>query len=271
MRLERITIYPVKGLGGVDVESAAVRPWGLEGDRLWCVVDDEGLFLSQRTHAAMATILATWVPGGVVLMDARGDSVRVADPGPQAIRIAARVWKDRVEASLADEDCNRWLSDRLFTSCRLVRMTEPANARAIRKSEAQPGDAVSFADGFPVLCTATASLDWLRERVGEARVPMERFRSNLVVSTGEAWIENGWRTIATGGVELEVARPCTRCPVIDVDQASGAKDASGTLLRALSDDGEGGRKVPVFGSNLLPRRLGTLHVGDVISATSARS
>ena len=261
----------MKGLGGVDVQGAAVRPWGLEGDRLWCVIDDEGLFLSQRTHAGMATILAKWVPGGVLLMDAQGARVLVRDPGPQAIRITVRVWKDRVEASLADEDCNRWLSDRLSTSCRLVRMTEPGTARPIRKSEAQPGDAVSFADGFPVLCTATASLDWLRERVGDARVSMERFRPNLVVRTDEAWIENSWRTIATDGVELEAARPCTRCPVIDVDQASGARDPSATLLRALSDDGVGGRKVPVFGSNLLPRRNGTLHVGDILTATDARS
>ena len=184
--------------------------------------------------------------------------------------MVARVWKDLVTTSEADGACNRWLSERLSAQCRLVRMTDPARNRPVRKSEAAPGDVVSFADGFPVLCTATASLDWLCERVGDPGVPIDRFRSNLVVRTDEAWIEHTWRTIATENVSFEAARPCTRCPVIDVDQVSGERNASATLLSALSDDGASRRKVPVFGRNLLPRRLGTLRVGELLAVSAER-
>lgn len=267
-RLASISLYPVKGLGGVSLDACLVDLWGLAGDRLWCVVDEDGLFTSQRRHPAMATIRATPGEGGIELMASNGEVIWVPEPGAASPRTPVRIWKDIVTASVADDECNRWLSGQLSTACRLVHMSRPRDDRPIRASEALAGDAVSFADGFPLLCTATASLDWLRKRVDDPSIPMDRFRTNLVVVTDEPWIENGWSWIACGDVILEAVRPCARCVVVEVDQATGARDASARILDALASASEGRRKTPEFGQNLIPRRLGRLRAGDEVYATA---
>ena len=42
MRVTGLRLYPVKSLGGVEVESAVVEPSGMAGDRRWALVDDAG-------------------------------------------------------------------------------------------------------------------------------------------------------------------------------------------------------------------------------------
>ena len=48
MQVTRLRVYPVKSFAGVDVDSAAVLPWGLEGDRRWAVVDPDGEPITAR-------------------------------------------------------------------------------------------------------------------------------------------------------------------------------------------------------------------------------
>ena len=42
MRVTGLRLYPVKSLGGVEVESVVVEPSGFAGDRRWALVDDAG-------------------------------------------------------------------------------------------------------------------------------------------------------------------------------------------------------------------------------------
>ena len=54
--LAALHVYPVKGLKGIELKEARATERGLEHDRRFMVVDDEGVFLTQRDHPAMATI-----------------------------------------------------------------------------------------------------------------------------------------------------------------------------------------------------------------------
>jgi len=57
--LDRITLYPVKSLDGVDVDEARVRPSGaLEHDRRWRLVDMEGRVVNAKRTAAFHPIRA---------------------------------------------------------------------------------------------------------------------------------------------------------------------------------------------------------------------
>jgi hypothetical protein len=48
----------------------------------------------------------------------------------------------------------------------------------------------------------------------------------------EPWAEDGWRALRlSGGVELLLVKPCTRCTVPDVDQGTG--EAGREVGRAL--------------------------------------
>ena len=52
--LSEIWIYPVKSLGGISLSQAQLTDRGLEHDRRWLLVDENGMFLSQREHAVLA-------------------------------------------------------------------------------------------------------------------------------------------------------------------------------------------------------------------------
>ena len=52
--LDRITVYPVKSLDGVEVAAAQLLPGaGLEHDRRWQFVDLEGRVVNAKRTAAM--------------------------------------------------------------------------------------------------------------------------------------------------------------------------------------------------------------------------
>jgi uncharacterized protein YcbX len=264
-RIAEIWIYPVKGLRGRRLETAAVEPWGLEGDRRWMVVDRDGRFVSQREAPDMARVEVEPRPGGLRLsMGGRG-SVEVATPDASAPRIATTVWRADVQAALADAAAGDWLAQAIgVDGARLVHMADPAHARPVKPEHGKPGDRVTFADEAPMLLTTRASLDDLNRRL-ERPVPMDRFRPNLVLDDCEAWAEDGWSRLRAGEVELSVGWPCSRCVVTTTDQASGARAEDGEPLRTLASfrPARGG---PRFGWNLIPRRLGRIAVGDPVEA-----
>lgn len=61
MRVTQLRIYPVKSLGGTDVDSAQVEPWGLAGDRRWALVDPAGEKVTAREEHALLRLWAEQV------------------------------------------------------------------------------------------------------------------------------------------------------------------------------------------------------------------
>ena len=54
LTLSQIWIYPIKSLGGINLQTAKVMPKGLQFDRRWMLVDSTGQFLTQRIQAKIA-------------------------------------------------------------------------------------------------------------------------------------------------------------------------------------------------------------------------
>ena len=75
MRVTGLHLYPVKSLGGAEVESAVVEPWGLAGDRRWALVDDAGDPVTARECHALLRLTATVVDD---------DTIRILDRRPTA-------------------------------------------------------------------------------------------------------------------------------------------------------------------------------------------
>ena len=114
------------------------------------------------------------------------------------------------------------------------------------------GDVVSFADGYPLLLTSTASLDelgrWLTED-SRPPIPMTRFRPNAVVTGATPWAEHRWRRIRIGAVEFRVVKPCGRCVVTTTDQITG--EVGSQPLKMLGRRRRFGQQL-VFGQNMIP-------------------
>jgi uncharacterized protein YcbX len=259
--LSAITVYPVKAIRGVPRETAMVETAGLRGDRRWVIVDADGRFISQRTHARLALVRGSQ-EGSLLLLEAPGaPPLRVDAAERPGLRLQVRIWKDTVDARAGFERADTWLSSYLGQKCRLAFM----DARCRRPlKEHLPGGTgtVSFADGYPCLLASEASLADLNARMA-VDLPMDRFRPNLVVAGCGAFAEDGWRRLAVGEAEFAVAGPCARCSVTTVDQDSGRSE-SAEPLRTLATFRCGPDGVE-FGVNLTVIRPGRVAVGQPVT------
>ncbi|MEU1071425.1 MULTISPECIES: MOSC N-terminal beta barrel domain-containing protein [unclassified Streptomyces] len=260
-----INVYPVKSVGGYRLDEVPVEPWGPVGDRRWMVVDASGKAVTQRERARLALAAARALPDGSVRVSAPGrEDLTVAVPEPIG-PVTVTLFGKKVEAIAADETAHAWFSDHLEAEVRLVHLDDPATRRPIDPDFALPGETVSFADGFPLLITTTASLDALNSLIAqgthphEGPLPMNRFRPNVVIDGTEAWAEDHWTRIALGDVVFRVAKPCGRCVVTTTDQASAERGRE--PLRTLGRHRRFGTKL-VFGQNLVPEGPGVIRTGD---------
>ncbi len=262
MKLSSLYIYPLKSGAGISLGSSAVDPRGLRLDRRWLVVDEEGRFMTARKHPRMVLIQA--IPqekGGLLLEGAGQEQLSVSAVSSDVGLRPVTIWKDECMGAYLSSEADRWLSDFLGKECHLVHMNDDVE-RAVDPDYAQPGDIVSFADGYPLLLTTKASLADLNSRV-TSPIEMIRFRPNLVLDGCDAFGEDGWKRIRVGSVEFECSRPCSRCVLTTVDPATGIKNTDGeplTTLKTYRLDGEG----VLFGVNLIPRNTGTITLGDPV-------
>jgi uncharacterized protein YcbX len=261
-RLVAIITYPVKGMRGVPRRHAMVEPRGLDTDRRWMLVDIAGRFLSQRELPALARITAQTDPAGLLLTAPDGAALFVPTPREDAPRRPVTIWSDTIAAADAGAPAAAWLETTLGLPCRLVFQADAA-ARAVDPDHAAAGDVVSFADGFPVLLASEDSLADLNTRLATP-IGMDRFRPNLVVQGAPAWAEDSWRRLRIGDALFRVAKPCERCVVTTIDQATGTQPDPGEPLRTLKTFRRDPRGRVLFGQNLSPDRCCPIVVGDLL-------
>jgi uncharacterized protein YcbX len=228
------------------------------------VVDGDGIFLSQRQHPRLALIRPTLGDSGDLTLRARDmPALLIPIPSDERERIKVQIWRDHVSVTRAGQRADVWLSRFLDVDCRLVYLPDDVRRR-VAVEHARPGDHVSLADGFPYLLTTEESLADLNSRLAAnspaiAPVPTTRFRPNLVVAGAAAFAEDEWQRFRIGDVAFRVAKLCSRCTVITVDQQTGK--CGHEPLRTLATYRQSDGKV-WFGINLVAENTGRLRVGD---------
>ena len=246
LRLSGIYRYLVKSLAGESLEQVPVDDFGLQMDRRWMLVDNEGVFLSQRELPRMALIKPRLTPEGLLLQAPEKSDLAVMQPPIESERVKVKVWNDRCAAQLVDPQADAWLSDYLGRTCRLVYMPDES-VRRVDQRYARPEDRAAFSDGFPLLLISQASLDDLNSRLGEP-LPMSRFRPNLVVEGCTPYAEDEWKKIRIGELSLRVVKPCSRCKITTVDPYTSETGAE--PLKTLAGYRRRGKQV-YFGQNLI--------------------
>jgi uncharacterized protein YcbX len=149
MNVSEIWIYPVKSLGGIRLKESEVEERGLKYDRRWMIVDEDGTFLTQRTHSKMALIDVA-LDTDALILTSRSDqqSIKIPFQPVSGEQISTKVWNDEVIALTVSDTADTWLSEQLDKNVRLVIMPEWAERKA-DPEYAKNNDNVSFADGFP--------------------------------------------------------------------------------------------------------------------------
>ena len=236
---------------------------GLQFDRRFMLVDENGRFITQRQVPRMA-LLRTAIDGSTLSVS-RPDADSLQLPlQPEFEETAGiRVWRSELDATVAPADVNEWFSDSLGRAVRLVYMADNQHRRVSRDRATRPDDEVSFADGAPILLIGEGSLADLNSRLAQP-VSMLRFRPNVVADTSEPFVEDTWRYIRIGETPLEVAWSCSRCTMTTVDPVTAVVDEAREPLRTLRTYRLQGNVV-MFGQNVLTRGSGVLRVGDQLS------
>lgn len=229
--LTELNLYPIKSCAGIALREATITPAGLMSDHIydreWMVVDMQGEFLTQREFPKMALIRPR-LKSEVMELRAPGMlglevPLDLPDPDHATTR-EVRIWGDVVKAYDCDETTATWFSKFLGTSCRLVRFHPDAKRIADTARTGGVEVPALFSDGYPVLVISQASLADLNEKLvasGREALPMNRFRPNIVIGSVDAFEEDYADSIRIGNAALKPVKPCPRCPIPSIDQATG--------------------------------------------------
>ena len=274
-RIARLFVHPVKSCAGVEVREALLTETGLDLDRAWMVVDEASEFVTQRELPRMALVRPQLKLNEVILRAPGMLALHLAiDTVEEPLRV--RVWDDEVPAYDMGAVAAQWFSDFLGRKLRLVRF-DPEHQRLSNRQWTGGAEALTqFSDGYPLLLASTASLDLLNEKLaarGQPPVGIERFRPNIVLEGLEAHDEDrlALLRIATGEgeVQLRPVKPCPRCPIPNIDPATGQSDPAVTdTLQGYRRNEQLGGAV-AFGMNaiVVDGFDRTLRVGQELSAS----
>ncbi len=252
--LSQINVYPVKAAGGFAVEQWPLDEFGLRLDRRWAVIDSAGVTLTQRDYAVMA-LVRTAVSEDGLRLQAPGMPLLRLPLGPAGgSRLPVRIWDDVCDAERTGAEADAWWSALLGEPSHMVRMPD----ETLRPAGA---GRVAFADAFPLLIISEASLGELNARL-ERPVPMNRFRPNLVVAGAAAHAEDTWAEVRIGTQPFLLTRPCDRCVVTTIDQATAARGKE--PLRTLAGYRRDADGRVLFGRYARHLSRGRLSVGDAV-------
>ena len=258
IEVSQLCIYPAKSMRQIDLDSSAVDRFGLHNDRRWMVVDDNGLFITQRKYARMCLINVAIVEGCLVLQAAGMPSISVSN-GCHGKQLSVKVWTDQCSAYDCGDSVASWLSRFIGISSRLVYFPEDEN-RLLDQAYSRPEEFTAFSDGFPILLISQASLDDLNSRL-EVSVPISRFRPNIVVTGTDPYAEDTWKQIRIGELILRLVKPCSRCIIPCIDIQTG--ESSAEPVKTLSSYRKRENKI-FFGQNVIVNGTGQLQVGMAV-------
>lgn len=287
-RIARLFVYPVKSCAGIEVSEALLTDTGLDLDRAWMVVDEDGEFVTQREVPRLALVQPQFKRGGTELV--------LRAPGMLALHLLVdaveaptrvRVWDDEVPAYDMGDTAAQWFTDFLGLNdqglpsanaprYRLVRF-DPDHRRLSDLKWTGGAEALNqFSDGFAILVLGQASLDELNARLqaaGHVPVDIRRFRPNVVLEGLDPHDEDrvGPLQVETseGPVVLTPVKPCPRCPIPNIDPATAQSDpAVSDTLQTYRQDARVNGAV-TFGMNLIISGGvdAVLRVGQPVSAS----
>ena len=239
-------IYPIKSFRGVRVETLALKAKGASLDREFMLVDESGLFITQRTMPELARIGLQLIDDAVIeLSSEKAGTIDFGLNEKSEKTLEVTVWKSTIPAVEVSAEVSEWLSELLGKKVTLVRTM---------------GD--SFFDSAPLLVLSKASLKNLEKVLGTT-VTMSRFRPNIVVDGVEAHAEDQWQSgFSIGRLSFQPVKPCTRCKLVTVHPLTG--QVGEEPLKTLSTYRRGEKGI-TFGYLYANVNEGLIHQGSALT------
>ena len=218
MRVLELWRYPVKSLGGEQLDATVVGEAGLVGDRAWGIHHaDTDTVLTARRAPELLFATARMVADGAASADAASATVVITLPD------------GRGEVSSADPDVDARLSDWLGRSVTLVRPGRQGATYENPMDENESdwiqwqGPAWSFHDSTKSMLSIVG-----RDTLGERDV--RRFRTNVVIEGGGEDALIGSKA-TLGSSLLSVTKAIDRCVMVTRPQPGLERDLG--VLRSI--------------------------------------
>ncbi len=271
MQVHSLFTYPVKSCQGISHQVITVEPRGLLRDRRWVVVNavQNNKALTQRSHGRLAQITPSFNAAGELVL-AHNEQTNLTVPASFHDEHYITVWDDTVSAYDMGNAAAAWLQTVLQDTAIQPRLYYQGDQhfRPVDPAYGQPDDAVSFADGSPLLLTSAESLDDLNQRMQQP-APMERFRPNIVIAGFAPYAEDFFTQIRIGDVVFDVVNGCERCKIVTLEQETGLPGPmENNPLKTLADYRRGAKNKTYFGVDLIPRTTGIIRQGDAVEVLS---
>jgi uncharacterized protein YcbX len=253
--VEKLFVYPIKGLGGVEVESLEFGSFGVLNDRRYMLVNQNYRMITQRSHPILSQYKLEKNSNGWSIISPTKNSIDIDDNDGTERLINTEVWKKPIQTREKSEAVSRWFSEQLDELVHLVEFDD----LEIRYKDLGDHEApLAFADSYPLLICNTNSLLALNKRLGE-ELSIGRFRPNVVITmpVNEEFITDKL-SLEKGG-ELLLSEPCVRCnvPAIHPETSVFNKDLHKRMQAELRRDGS-----VVFGANSYSLGLKELRLND---------
>jgi len=188
------------------------------------VADRRRRFVTQREYPRLALVETRAADGALSLTAPGADAIALPGLSTAATSDEVVVWRSHVRGFDAGDAAAQWISSFLGTPLRIVRFDRSKPRMCNPEHAGGSGAHTMFSDGYPLLIIGQASLDDLNMRLeskGAQPLPMNRFRPNVVVTGLDPYDEDHLDTLESDGVTLRLVKPCVRCKVTTIDQASG--------------------------------------------------
>lgn len=245
-KIADLFVYPVKSCSAVRLEEASLTATGFEYDRNWMVVDERGVFFTQRENPKLALVTPS-IEGDHLVLDA---------PGMSPIHVPLQTSGEEAEVTIFDEsypahsttaEADAWFSGYLGGVFRLVRhKPEATRLGGVQYPERDPSP-TRFVDNYGILVISQASHEALNKRL-PSPIPLDRFRPNIVMSGVDEHEEDYFKVARHGDVALRFVNPCFRCNMTSIDQQAGQAsfDPLPTLATYRYDEASKGVKFGAY-------------------------
>ena len=185
--IKQLFIYPIKGCKAITVDSAFAEERGLSFDRRLMLIDQNNLFISQRSHPLIAQITPTLNDQNIGV-EFQDKTITFNIDHHTSNKITAQLFENTVEGFEVSSAVSEWFSSMLHEKMKLIVMDD--SILRIKKLSKQPQSTeVSYADGYPYLILGTASINHLNSKLPYTIGP-DRFRPNIYIDTDIPHIED---------------------------------------------------------------------------------
>ncbi|KDP25106.1 hypothetical protein JCGZ_22641 [Jatropha curcas] len=252
--LKSITIYPIKSCGGFSVESWPLSSTGLQHDREWLLRSLTGEILTQKKVPEMCFIgTSINLNQGIMFVESPRCMVKLQInlniDSYTGAKEEIQLHSKRFEVHHYENDVNLWFSNAVGRPCTLLRYTGPKDHVCRNKNRGfnmcrDVDNRSSFANEAQFLLISEESVSDLKNRLSlneqkgtggpSIQITPMRFRPNLVISGGEPYAEDAWRSLEIGNKHFTSLGGCNRCQMINLVHQGGRVLRSNEPLATLA-------------------------------------